>query len=91
MTGLLLIKEFPGQWRASLGYYFSTAMRWLNDGDEVPSRGRADLKLAKLYGPNGSDGEVSVTAQSLEGAYPDFHEGNFRREPSLFASVRLTW
>ena len=91
MTGLLLIKEFPGQWRASLGYYFSTAMRWLNDGDEVPSRGRADLKLAKLFGPNGSDGEVSVTAQSLEGAYPDFHEGNFRREPSLFATLRLTW
>ena len=91
MTGLLLIKEFAGQWRASLGYYFSTAMRWLNDGDEVPSRGRADAKLARLFGPNGRDGEVSVTAQSLEGAYPDFHEGNFRREPALFATLRLTW
>ncbi len=91
MSGLLLIKELPGNWRASLGYYYSTTMRWLNDGDVVPSRGRTDVKIAKALGSNGHDGEISITAQSLEGAYPDFHEGDFRREPSLFATLRLTW
>lgn len=91
MTGLLLVKDLPYAWRVSLGHYFSTEMRWLNDGDVVPSRGRTDLKLARLLGPNGQGGEISVTAQSLEGAYPDFHEGNFRHEPTLFATLKLIW
>ncbi len=91
MSGLLLVKELPANWRASLGYYYTTEMRWLNDGDVVPSNGRTDLKVAKLLGTNGRDGEVALTAQSLDGAYADFHEGDFRHEPTLFATLRLNW
>ncbi|MDX5362608.1 MAG: TonB-dependent receptor, partial [Pseudazoarcus pumilus] len=31
-TSLLLIKDLPGRWRASLGYYHQHAVTWLNDG-----------------------------------------------------------
>ncbi|MCB1957339.1 MAG: TonB-dependent receptor [Rhodocyclaceae bacterium] len=91
MSTLVLIKDLTDHWRTSVGYYYSTEMRWLNDGDVVPSHGRTDLKLARLLGPNGRDGELAATVQSLEGAYADFHEGNFRHEPTLFATLRLSW
>ena len=91
MTGLVVVKELPAGWRTSLGFYYQTTMRWLNDGDEVPASARADLKVSRALGPKGRDGEVSVTAQSLRGVYPEFHEGKFRREPALFATLKLHW
>ncbi|NMG33672.1 TonB-dependent receptor [Azoarcus sp. TTM-91] len=91
LTSLLLIKELPQRWRFSLGYYHNSEMSWLNDGGKVPARDRFDIKLAKGFGATGSENEFSITAQSLGGAYPEFHEENFRHEPRIFASLRLGW
>ena len=91
MTSLLLIAELPERWRASLGYYRNEAMYWLNGGDRVPPRNRVDLKLARSFGPERSDNEFAITAQSVGGRYAEFHEGKFRAEPQLFASLRLSW
>ncbi|MBN8442469.1 MAG: TonB-dependent receptor [Thauera sp.] len=91
MTSLLLIKDLPARWRASLGFYHNEAMYWLNGGDRVPGRDRVDLKLARRFGPERSDNEFAITAQSVGGRYAEFHEGKFRAEPQLFASLRLSW
>ena len=91
LTSLLLVKELPGRWRASLGYYRNSVMYWLNDGDRVPERNRVDLRLARGFGPPADGNEIALTAQSVEGSYPEFHEGRYRHEPRLFASLRLSW
>jgi iron complex outermembrane receptor protein len=91
MTSLLLIKDLPDRWRASLGYYHNEKMYWLNGGDDVPVRDRVDLKVARNFGPPRSDNEFAITAQSVGGRYPEFHEGKYRAEPQLFVSVRMSW
>ena len=91
ITSLLLIKELPDRWRASLGYYRHAVMNWLNDGDRVPEQDRFDLKLSRRFGAPGSGNEVAIVAQSLGGRYVDFHEGRYRHEPRLFASLNLSW
>jgi iron complex outermembrane receptor protein len=90
-TSLLIIKDLPARWRASLGYYHTHRMTWLNDGGAVGKRDRFDLKLARAFGPPGSDNEVALTLQSIGGRYPDFHANKFRHEPRIFASLRATW
>ena len=90
-TSLLLIKDFPGRWQASLGYYHNGLYYWMNGGDIVPRSDRFDLRIARRFGPPGSDNEVSLTALSLKGRYADFHEGKFRHEPDLFLGVRVGW
>ncbi len=91
VSSLLLIKDLPDRWRASIGYYHNEKMMWLNQGDVVPSRDRVDVKLARSFGPARSDNEFAITAQSVGGRYPEFHEGRYRAEPQLFASLRLSW
>lgn len=90
-TSLLLIKDLPHRWRASLGYYHQHAVHWLNDGGAMKKRDRFDLKLARSFGPQGSDNEFAITFQSLGGRYPEFDGEKFRHEPRLFASVRTSW
>lgn len=90
-TALLLIKDFPGRWQASLGYYHNGLYYWMNGGDIVPRTDRFDLRIARRFGPPGSDNEVSLTALSLKGRYADFHEDKFRREPDLYLGVRIGW
>lgn len=90
-TSLLLIKDLPGRWRASLGYYHHHAVHWLNDGGPLGKQDRVDLKLARAFGTPGSDNEFAITFQSLGGRYADFHGEKYRHEPRIFASVRATW
>jgi iron complex outermembrane receptor protein len=90
-TSLLLIKDFPGRWQASLGYYHNGLYYWMNGGDIVPRTDRFDLRVARRFGPPGSDNEVSLTALSLKGRYADFHEDKFRHEPDLYLGVRIGW
>lgn len=91
MTSLLLIKDLPKRWRASIGYYHNGEMYWLNGGDRVPPRDRFDIKIARGFGDPGSGNEFALTVQSLGGRYPEFHEGKYRHEPQAFASLRMTW
>ncbi|MBV2265245.1 MAG: TonB-dependent receptor [Thauera sp.] len=90
-TSLLLIKDFPGRWQASLGYYHNGLYYWMNGGDIVPRTDRFDVRVARRFGPPGSDNEVSLTALSLKGGYADFHEDKFRHEPDLYLGVRIGW
>ena len=91
VTSVLLIKDLPGRWRASLGFYRHSVMKWLSDGDTVPENARVDLKLVREFGRPGSGNEVAIVAQNLGGRYVDFHEARFRHEPQVFGSLRLAW
>ncbi len=90
-TSLLLIKDLPGRWRASLGYYHNDDMYWLNQGDRVPNRDRIDLRLARRFGPIGAESEFAFVVRHLGEKYTEFHEGRYRHEPQIFASLRLVW
>ena len=91
VTSLLLIKELPERWRASLGYYRHSEMYWLNQGDRVPVTNRFDLRLARSFGAPSADNEVAIVAQSVNGRYPEFYARKFRHEPQLFATLRVSW
>lgn len=90
-TSLLLMKDLPDRWRASLGYYHNDDMYWLNQGDRVPNRDRIDLRLAKRFGPPGAENEFALVMQNLGEIYTEFHEGRYRHEPLIYASLRLVW
>ena len=72
VTSLLLIKELPERWQASVGYYRHDDMYWLNPGDPEPLLNRVDLRLARRFGAPGADNEVAIVAQSVNGRYPEF-------------------
>lgn len=91
VTSVLLIKELPDRWQASVGYYRHGDMYWLNPGDPEPILNRFDLRLARSFGPVGSDNAFAIVAQSVNGRYPEFYKRKYRHEPQLFASLRLSW
>ena len=91
ITSLLLSKDLPQRWKASLGYYRHSEMYWLNQGDRVPVVNRFDLRLARSFGAPSADNEVAIVAQSVNGRYPEFYARKFRHEPQLFATLRLAW
>lgn len=91
MSSVLFIKELPQRAYASLGFYYTDKMYWLNQGDVVPSHGRTDLRLAKRFGPVERENEIAFTYQSLEGDYTDFHQGKYKHQSFAFATLKLAW
>lgn len=91
MTSVLLIKNLPDRWRASVGYYHNGDFYWMNGGDRVPARDRFDFKLARRLGSASSEDEFSITVQNSGEDYPEFHEGKYRHVGRVFAGLRLTW
>lgn len=91
MTSLLLSFDLPQRWRASMAYYHTGEMYWLNGGDRVGPRDRFDFKLARSFGALGSDNEIALTVQSAAGRYPEYHEGKYRHEPRAFVTLALNW
>jgi outer membrane receptor protein involved in Fe transport len=91
MSSLLFIKELPERWNASLGFYYTDKMYWLNDGDVVPSHARTDVRLARRFGPAERENEIAITVQSLEGDYTDFHQGKYKHQSFAFATLKLGW
>ena len=63
VTSLLLIKELPERWQASVGYYRHDDMYWLYPGDPEPLLNRVDLRLARSFGPPSANNEVAIVAQ----------------------------
>lgn len=91
MTSLLLIKNLPNRWRASLGYYHNQEMYWLNGGDRVPARDRFDVRISRGFGHKSQENEIALQVHSVGGRYPEFHAGKFRAEPQAFVSLRYTF
>jgi iron complex outermembrane receptor protein len=71
-ASLLWSKSLPWGLNASVGYYHVGSMKWLGDGDNQPAYERIDLRLAKRIGREGSNDEIAITAQGVNGVHAEF-------------------
>ena len=92
-TSLLWSKALPWGLVANLGYYRVGEMAWLGDGSSQPAYERVDVKLAKRFGRPGSEDEIALTVQNLNGRHLEFQSGaraNYS-ERQAFVTLRLGW
>ncbi|UTW44789.1 TonB-dependent receptor [bacterium SCSIO 12696] len=74
---LSLAQQLPGQWQASLNYYYLAEMEWLFYGQPLSSYDRLDMKLSKTFDMGGSSFKVELLGQNLFGAtYSEFNLSN---------------
>jgi len=90
-TSLLWMRNFPGRFSASVGFYALTPMMWLNDGDKQPAYHRTDMRLAKQFGKRESGNEIALTLQNTGGNYAEFRSKEFVVERRSFITLRLGW
>lgn len=92
-TSLLWSKTFAGGVGASLGYYRVGEMVWLGDGGPQPSYERADARLFWRFGKPGTDDEIALTVQNLNGRHFEFESGGGATytERQAFITLRLGW
>ncbi|BCB26543.1 hypothetical protein SKTS_14290 [Sulfurimicrobium lacus] len=88
---LLWLRNLPGRFAASVGFYALTPMMWLNDGDKQPAYHRTDIRLAKQFGKRESGNEVALTLQNTGGNYAEFRTNDYVVERRSFVTLRLGW
>ena len=87
---LLASQKFSHGFEASLGYYRTAAMTWLEDGAALPAFDRLDLRLARRLKFAGHAAEFAVVAQGLLGDYAEFSP-QFLFTRRVFGSFTLNW
>ena len=87
---LLASQKFGQGFEASLGYYRTATMTWLEDGDPVPAFDRLDVRLARRFKLGGHSAELAVVAQGLLGDYAEFRQ-QFLFDRRVFGSFSLNW
>ncbi len=94
-SSLLWSQSFSWGIRASVSYYYVGDMWWLGDGDFQPSYEKIDLRLAKRLGKAGSDNEIALTLQNVNGRHAEFREvagsDSVAVERLGFVTLRLGW
>lgn len=90
-TSLLWMRNFPGRFTASVGFYALTPMMWLNDGDKQPGYHRTDVRLARQFGKRESGNEVALTFQNIGGNHAEFRSDDYVVERRSFVTLRLGW
>ena len=88
--GLLGEYRLDGGWRASLGYRRSDPVKWLTEGDLVPSFSRLDARVARRWNWRGTTVEAALTGQALTGDYYEFRDTN-RVTPRVAGSLAVSW
>jgi iron complex outermembrane receptor protein len=85
---VLLSHHFGFGIDASTVYYYTDAMTWYGEGDPVPEYKRLDLRLSKRFKLLGSDSEISlllqhVNGESLEFYYDDIYQNVWNKRAYL--------
>ena len=86
----LASQKFGQGFEASLGYYRTATMTWLEDGAAVPAFDRLDLRLGRRFKLAGHAAELAVVAQGLLGDYAEFSP-QFQFDRRVFGSFTLSW
>ncbi len=73
---LLLSHQFDNGYEASTGFYYTDAMSWYGEGDQVPEYRRLDLRLAKRFRLYDANSEISLLIQNLNGDNLDFYNSS---------------
>ncbi len=66
--------RFNNGFQISSAYYFMDDMNWPGEGDEVPSYGRWDIRLAKQFNHSSLNAEIALYLQNVGGDNTDFYE-----------------
>jgi iron complex outermembrane recepter protein len=87
-VSLLATQQLPLQLQGSVGYYQSSKVEALSEGNLIPLARRLDVRLAhRLKSGAGyfREGEVALVLQNLLGKYADFEQDNIMRQRAYFS------
>ncbi|MES9872701.1 MAG: TonB-dependent receptor [Candidatus Sedimenticola sp. 6PFRAG7] len=90
MFNLLGSYRFDDGLKVSAAYYRTAEMEWNGDGDPVPDTTRANLKFSKAFRLDGSEGEASVTLESIGIDEHDFRTRNIP-DTRVYLQAKLNW
>lgn len=75
LSGLHLMRRFPGEVDLTLSHYWVSAFEPIGQGP-LPSYKRLDARLAKRFTLSGQRAQVALTVENLTGDYLEFADDN---------------
>ncbi len=69
---LLYTHDFEAGVSTSIGYYYRSGIKWIGDGDRLDGYDRIDLRLAKHFAGERSDGRVELVVQNIGDDYQEY-------------------
>lgn len=87
-TTLSWLQKLPAAYEFSAIYTSATPYQWAGGGDLIGTPRRLDLRLAKAFAFGATRGELSITAQGVDGGHQVFRLGQ-RFDRRSFATLRL--
>jgi iron complex outermembrane receptor protein len=90
---LLATRQLPDRMQGSVGYYQTSSVEPLSEGNLIPVARRLDLRLAYRLQSDGQyfrQGEVALVLQNLLGKYADFERDNIAQQRA-YMSLELNW
>ena len=86
---VLAMHRFGRGWEGSLSYHRLAKIDWLGHGDELPSYGRLDVRLARAFRLDGCQGEIALVVQNVGNDFVYFDAENvFDRRSFISISLR---
>jgi len=67
------LREFPGGWQASGGFFFQDEMLYLDGHDLIDTVWRVDLRAARRFQLAGSSAEAALVLQNVLDPQPDYY------------------
>ena len=87
---IALFQKLPLNLDLSLMFHTMGAMTWRNEDEQLPSRHRVDVRLAKSFLIGSTRAEVAFAVQAANGSSPEFlPSGNFKLERRAYGTLRL--
>lgn len=85
---LTWLQQLPGTYELSAIYTTATSYQWAGGGETIDKPRRLDLRLAKAFALGPARGELSITAQGVDGGH-QVYKANQRFDRRSFATLRL--
>jgi iron complex outermembrane receptor protein len=84
--------QFDNGIKLSSAYYYMDDISWAGDGDDVALNRRWDIKIAKPFEFERTEGEVALIFQNIgsDNDFQDFHQENVWAD-RVFLEARLNW
>lgn len=73
---LLLSHRFDSDVETSAVYYYTDSVSWYGEGDPTPSFKRLDLRIAKQFNLFGSNSEIALLIQNINGENIEFYNSD---------------
>lgn len=87
-TTLSWLQQLPGSFELSVIHTAATPYQWAGGGDLIEKPRRLDLRLGRPFAVGATRGELSITAQGVDGGHAVFKTGQ-RFDRRSFATLRL--